>query len=179
MAIYNIEYMNESTTKNDDLIDSMLEMCNQMMDVLDEHGGARNKYVKMKDKEANKNLTLAQLYQAQSILADSDKAKKNFNSKVYDHAIKMLDAGDKVATYTGKNDIDIGDGTKFIHNHKSENDISNSREGKKRFMKDFGGPSSTGKKLGHDKPGEIKALQDKKRAIKETCLNILSFIDEL
>ena len=47
MAIYDVDAINEQelAAERDDILDNMLEACDQMLSVLDEHGGARNKYV--------------------------------------------------------------------------------------------------------------------------------------
>ena len=159
MAIYDVDAINEQelAAERDDILDNMLEACDQMLSALDEHGGARNKYVDIMRDKSWKN------------------TMKGIHANGYDYpenelAKKYFDLSEKQRAEANKyRNLD--------KMYSGERDDKESREGKERFMKDFGGPS--GKKLGHDKPGEIKALQDKKRSIKETCLTILSVLDEI
>lgn len=172
MAIYNVEYVDESTAKkNDDLLDNMLEACDTMMAVLDEHGGARMKYVNMKYKEANDARDKYYDYIKKADTAKSDKEKDEYYDKAEKYNEKAYKAGGEVSKYSSGKPA-------LIHRPKSDWGIKCNKEWKDQFMQDFGGPS-TGSKV-HSKPGEIKAMQDaKKKAIKETCLSILSIIDEL
>ena len=50
---------------------------------------------------------------------------------------------------------------------------------KANFNRDFRLDKQKDDKMAQKKPGSVLAAQQKKRAIKETCLNILSIIDEL
>ena len=161
MAIYDVNTIMESEQDNfideETVLDNMLEACDYMLTALEESGGARNKYVDiMRSKSWNNTM-------------------KGIHANGYDYPENEL-----AKQYFDLSEKQRAEANKYRNLDKmysGERDDKESREGKERFMKDFGGPS--GKKLGHDKPGEIKPLQEKKRAIKETCLTILSVLDEL
>lgn len=162
--------------KNDDLIDSMLEMCDQMMSVVGE-SRAIDRYL---DKTRDHNDKVYKKYQSYKKL-DPELAEKYYDKNYkYEPGLDIS----KKYTYSGesgKKRLDKIYGSRKNYDTESENDYHRDMSFKKfgelekiRKLDDI--PDD---KYANKKPNKYKDLQDKKRAIKETCLNILSIIDEL
>ena len=178
MAIYDVDSIMESDMDTDDILDNMLEACDQMMSAIGESGGAHQKYAKMlaeKDKALQKKIDDA------NYVGSGSKAHKQLINKYNDQRIELARKAEKYvddglsnsyasSAVKNKNRLDKKD-PDDARMYKSEY-----RNAKKRFAKDFGGPG------GEDPLAEKAKRQEeirKKRAIKETCLTILSVLDEI
>lgn len=184
MAIYDVDAINEQelAAERDDILDNMLEACDQMLSALGESGGAHQKYAKLlaeKDKALKKKIDDANYVgsgsKAHEKLINKYKAQRD---ELAEKAEKYVDGGMSNAYASTavelKNKIDKTDG----HRAKAygSNDEYGYKAAKDRFKKDFSGPG------GEDPMVEKAKRQEeirKKRAIKETCLTILSVLDEI
>ena len=182
MAIYDVNTIMESEQDNfideETVLDNMLEACDYMLTTLEESGGAHQRYAKMladKDKAIQDKIDKANYVGTGS----------NAHRKLIDKYQKQReDLADKAAEY-----VDNGESNNYasraVDGKKSMEDRYGSRlarspyrdsyrRAKNNFKKDFGGPG------GEDPMVAKQKLHDaKKKAIKETCLSILSVIDEL
>lgn len=154
MAIFSCE-----KKTNDEMLDFMYEACEDMLDILDEHGGARKRYVDMKEREGDYHDSRAIDMRR---LGHEDLAKKHIKA-----TNKAWDEADKYA----------------YKNRYNKDDHYESTMNKRQFMKDFGGPEGTAsdKRINSRKPNQILNMQNsyKKKQIKETCYMILDMIDEI
>lgn len=188
MAIYDVNTIMESEQDNfideETVLDNMLEACDYMLTALEESGGAHQRYAKMlvdKDKAiqdkidkanyigtgSNAQKKLIDKYQNQRVDLAHKAAKYVDNGESSNYASRAVDFK-KRADLAGKAE-------KYVDNGRFVTPYQNSfRKAKNNFKKDFGGPG------GEDPMVAKQKLHDaKKKAIKETCLSILSVIDEL
>lgn len=195
MAIYDVDSIMESEYEDstNDVLDNMLEACDQMMSALDESGGAYKKYMNMladKDKAAKEKIDKI------DSIGSGSKYHKNLHDKYHNKRIEYARKAQKYTfgpdenrkwsitnpiddskenIYTSSASDYVGKTNYFSKlNTIGKNEKKYLHNGKAEFKKDFGGPG------GEDKLAEKQKMHDaKKKAIKETCLNILSVIDEL
>lgn len=181
MAIYDVDSVMESDMDTDDILDNMLEACDQMMSAIDEsdamqrhYGTTSKQYKKFYDGEPITD----KVYGSKNALGkmgvkSTAKSMAKMNSGKYDKITqKLIDASEKrikkaVPEYEGLDD-----------RYKEELSL----RGKASQRAATGALMSKAAKAGYDVKGEFekaKAKEAKKKAIKETCLNILSVIDEL
>lgn len=211
MAIF---YLNESESKNEEmsseqLLDNLAEACDNMMTMLDEHGGAYRKYLNIQaDKEekhlkdADQHRQKAANYGKMANATVSSKAKKDLEDKQrkeWDREEtsqnKADRINDKAKRYMGSasyEDDELESDSKYrkasslktqLKREKEDDKLLHGRgfidksEYKQKFKSEHG---DTGEdKLAAREPGTFKKLQDQKKAIKETCLYILSILDEI
>lgn len=180
MAIYDVNTIMESEQDNfideETVLDNMLEACDYMLTALEESGGAHQRYAKMladKDKAIQDKIDKANYIGTGSNAHRKliDKYQKQ-REDLADKAAKYVDNGESngYASYAvdRKKSVDAEQGGFVAPYHDSY------RKAKNNFKKDFGGPG------GKDPMVAKQKLHDaKKKAIKETCLSILSVIDEL
>lgn len=181
MAIYNVEYMNEFNVDNGDLLDNMLEMCNQMMDAVEESTAAQRHYhTTSKDMSKYLDGSLASKYYDKKTMLGSMAVKKTAKETTPDRLNKAVDRGQKIADkmsdrYSKKLGIDA--------HHMSDREKEENRVQSIANIKGATGAAmARAAKGGYDVKGEFDKVREKeakKKAIKETCLNILSIIDEL
>ena len=185
MAIYDVDAINEQelAAERDDILDNMLEACDQMLSALGESGGAHQKYAKLlaeKDKALKKKIDDANYVgsgsKAHEKLINKYKAQRD---ELAEKAEKYVDGGMSNAYASTavelKNKIDKKDPNR-AKTYGSYDDEAGYRYAKNNFKRDFGGPG------GEDPMVEKAKRQEeirKKRAIKETCLTILSVLDEI
>ena len=186
MAIYDVDAIRESElmeaeTDSDSILDNMLEACDQMLNAIGESGGAHQKYAKLlaeKDKALQKKIDDADYvgsgsYAHKKLINKYNDERRELAGKV----TKYVDNG--LSNSYASSAIDA----KNKHDKQNPNNIRNNdvtlqdyRAAKKRFKKVCGGPG------GEDPMVEKAKRQEeirKKRAIKETCLTILSVLDEI
>ena len=118
----------------------------------------------------------------------SEKAKEDFRDKIekleHEKAIADHDAKEYSGAYTGllydsKNKANAKkayEADKHPAKYKDNSEVLSKRQNAAARFKQIYHDNS---KEPNYEPNRILKLQDKKRAIKETCLNILSVIDEL
>ena len=175
MAIYNVDAINEQelAAERDNILDNMLEACDQMMYGLAQiDEGARTKYI---DKLANRNKKL----EIMKSIASSKKTIDRINDEIDRNNEKAREVGiiEPRGEY-GKNYYSAEETSGLIHNSPNSDSDYYSKKGKRQYMEKYGGPG--GKDIiGDKKPGMVLDAQNKKRAIKETCLTILSVLDEI
>ena len=78
-----------------------------------------------------------------------------------------------------KNSSDLGAYNRYGLGSYSHSDHAFEKSAKANFNRDFGLNNQKEDKVAKKKPGAILDAQNKKRAIKETCLTILSVLDEI
>ena len=180
MAIYDVDAINEQemAVNSEDILDNMLEACDRMLSVLGESGGAHQKYVNLlaeKDKAIQKKIDAANYAGSGSDAHKRLINKYNDQRRILaDNAAKYVDGGlsqSNVSTAVAiKNRLEKTDPRRAKGNEPWY------RSAKDNFKNDFGGPG------GEDPMVEKVKRQEeirKKRAIKETCLTILSVLDEI
>ena len=181
MAIYDVDAIREhdediGAADSDSVLDNMLEACDQMLTALDE-SKARRRYFEALNKQADKHEDNSRTYE--SISRDL----KNLNhgqaaSEYYHKAAKEgRKSGDlrwKAKRYDPEylRNHYVGDDDEFDVEEKSPIDAGKAAED--NFKKDLDAYPAKERK-----PGMYKTIQDKKRSIKETCLTILSVLDEI
>lgn len=190
MAIYDVNaimeseqpegYVDEEVIEEEAeaVLDNMLEACDQMMSALEESGGAHQRYAKMladKDKAIQDKID-----KANYIGTGSNAHKKlvdkyqNQRKDLANKAAKYVDSGE--SNGYASDAIDVKERTEARYGRKNASSPyrTSYRKAKDNFKKDFGGPG------GEDPMVAKQKLRDaKKKAIKETCLSILSVLDEL
>ena len=184
MAIYDVDAINEQelAASRDDILDNMLEACDQMISALGESGGAHQKYAKLlaeKDKALKKKIDdvnyVGSGSDAHKKLIDKYKSQRD---ELADKAAKYIDGG--MSNHYASNALESKKNIEKTEPEMAK--IYGSRRdsgykyAKENFKKDFGGPG------GEDPMIEKAKRQEeirKKRAIKETCLTILSVLDEI
>ena len=181
MAIYDVDAIRESElmeaeTDSNDILDNMLEACDQMLtalDIVDE--GARTRYV---DRLANRNKKLEIMKSA----ASSKKTIDRIDDEIAKNNKKAVEVGiADVSSWNPDNRSwrykDAETVSDRIHNsrHTLEKE---SKAGKNAYKEKYGGPKGEDI-MGNKKPGMVLAAQEKKKHIKETCLTILSVLDEI
>ena len=176
MAIYDIDSINEAEyeASTDEILDNMLEACDSMIDALSESTAAQ-RHFGVTSKDMRK-------YVDSDPVANKVYGKKNLIGKM---AVKTtaknmnnIDKFNNVGAKAGKKVY------KSITGEEASDDLMNfAKEYSKASNKGAAGAlMSKAAKAGYDVKGEFdkaKAKAAKKKAIKETCLNILSVIDEL
>lgn len=184
MAIYDVDAINEQelAAERDDILDNMLEACDQMLSAIGESGGAHQKYAKLlaeKDKALQKKIDDANYVgsgsKAHERLIEKYKSQRD---DLADKAEKYVDGGMSNAyastAVERKNKIDKTDRSRA--KTYGSNDEYGYKVAKERFKRDFGGPGGEDPMV--EKAKRQEAIR-KKRAIKETCLTILSVLDEI
>ena len=182
MAIYDVNTIMESEQDNfideETVLDNMLEACDYMLTALEESGGAHQRYAKMlvdKDKAIQDKIDKANYIgtgsNAQKKLIDK---YQNQRADLAHKTNKYVDGGESNGYASDavdrKKSVEARYGSRLTSS--PYHDIY--RAAKNNFKKDFGGPG------GEDPMVAKQKLHDaKKKAIKETCLSILSVIDEL
>ena len=185
MAIYDVDAINEQemAVNSEDILDNMLEACDQMLYALDESTAAQRHYG-MTSKNLNKYIDL-------NPVVDKVYGKKNL---IGGAAVKS--AAKEFAKY--KNDPEYKDkvANKSINAaekimKKFDHDFEGYSDKEKEAMKvrtdasrrgSAGATMTRAAKAGYDVKGafdKANAKEAKKRAIKETCLTILSVLDEI
>lgn len=180
MAIYDVNTIMESEQDNfideETVLDNMLEACDYMLTALEESGGAHQRYAKMlvdKDKAIQDKIDKANYIGTGSNAHKKliDKYQKQ-REDLADKAAKYVDNGEsnnyasRAVDFKKRSEAEYG---RFVTPYHDSY-----RKAKNNFKKDFGGPG------GEDPMVAKQKLHDaKKKAIKETCLSILSVIDEL
>lgn len=180
MAIYDVNTIMESEQDNfideETVLDNMLEACDYMLTTLEESTAAQRHYG-----TTSKNLR----HFTDDIIAPSPYNSKNIVGKMAvkktaNEIAKGDEMYDKPLSYAKKmyDKMDKDDDPK-VHDRGWEE----TRVRSKAAMKgSIGATMAKAAKAGYDVKGEIdkaKAKAAKKKAIKETCLSILSVIDEL
>lgn len=162
-------------------IDSIMES-NKVYDIetpaINESGGAHQKYAKMLAKQ---DRDLKNKIKRAEYIGSGSKYQKYLIDKCEGRRYQLADKADKyIDNGVLKTFPSYSVPTKeYISKDpgRSRKYISSFRKAKENFAKDFGGPG------GEDKLAEKQRRHDeiaaKKKAIKETCLNILTVIDEL
>ena len=180
MAIYDVNTIMESEQDNfideETVLDNMLEACDYMLTTLEESGGAHQRYAKML---ADKDKAIQDKIDKANYIGTGSNAHKKLIDKYQN---QRKDLANKAAEY-----VDNGESSNYASRavdfkKRSEAEYGrfvtpyrdSYRKAKNNFKKDFGGPG------GEDPMVAKQKLHDaKKKAIKETCLSILSVIDEL
>lgn len=177
MAIYDYDAIHEQNEMNDtdSILDSMLEACESMMDALNE-SKARRRYLQIQaDKQENEDKK-KELY--------NDISKNGPENKKYEYLNKARDAKEASNEIMNKNrkyTVDAMNTGKIRDEIDNEAKISKkygssyARRSEENFKKDFG----TEDTYQPPKAGKYLEWQKKKRAIKETCLTILSALDDI
>ena len=163
MAIYDVDAINEQelAASRDNILDNMLEACDQMLNALDE-SKARYRTVEALNNKRNQykknSETYEELYDAARKVGNAKLAEK-YASKKQDNDTKSSEIYDKLHM------IDDGyykDGVEYR------------KMAEEKFKKMYNATPAKERK-----PGFYKDLYEKKKAIKETCLTILSVLDEI
>ena len=119
---------------------------------------------------------------------DSNSWNKNHNKRTYHNYDDQYDKERNIknAVKATKNDKDFknksydrGEYNRYNTGSYRHPYSSYEKGAKANFNNDFGLDRQKDDKVAQKKPGSVLAAQQKKRAIKETCLNILSIIDDL
>lgn len=177
MAIYDYNSISEQeiTENTDTILNNMLEACGTMMDALNE-SKARRRYLQIQADKQDNETRKAELY--------NDIAKNGPASKKDEYLAKSMDARDKSRNIRKSNmkyTADITNTGNLRDDINSENRYSRqygpgeSQRAEKKFKEDF----NTKDDYQAPKAGKYLEWQKKKRAIKETCLNILAAIDDI
>lgn len=205
MAIYDIDAIMEhsediSGTDRDFILDNMLEACDFMMESickLDE--GARMRYINRLKKQTNSDYEAFKT-ERDDFLSNYDEKKYNKEKakKVADYESKFIDSKDKLdkarggsfvkdPSWYGRPVTPHGDSEaeKRAAARARERRLSQARENKENWKKETSGPEGDShilKKIPGDSQHNKEVIKDymsKKKAIKETCLTILSVLDEI
>lgn len=181
MAIYDIDAIHEqeAAIDEDTLLDGMLEACNAMMDALTESTAAQRHYGTTA-KEISKYGGNSWPYDKKNLVGKMAVKKTAKIAGDEDNLNKALDKAEKVSEKVSKRmakeyDIDVPERT----DREKEEDRVRSIAMIKAAT---GATMSRAAKAGYDVKGEfdkVHAKTAKKKAIKETCLTILSVIDDI
>lgn len=190
MAIYDVDAIleaeaqtvEESEIDNESVLDGMLEACESMMDALNESKARRRtlEVYRNKEKQYLDNAeTYGELKDAAYRVGKNDMVDK-YNYKREDARLKGTAYGDAADKYDPAMSPKYNKGPR-------PSDMSEKLKGQmaeKRYKEDLEEfnrrvAKLNGVKSTHDKPGYYKDLYEKKKAIKETCLTILSVIDDI
>ena len=181
MAIYDVNTIMESEQDNfideETVLDNMLEACDQMMSALEESTAAQRHYGTTSKEFSKYTDVVPSPYDSKNIVGKMalKKGAKEIakGDEMYD---KAFNRGKKV--YNKLHKDDGPDDYKM-----SERDWEETRVKAKAATKgSIGATMAKAARAGYDVKGEIdkaKAKAAKKKAIKETCLSILSVLDEL
>ena len=190
MAIYDVNaimeseqpegYVDEEVIEEEAeaVLDNMLEACDQMMSALEESGGAHQRYAKML---ADKDKAIKDKIDKANYIGTGSNAHKKLVDKYQNQrgdlaskARKYIDGGESNGYPSDAIDAKRRTEDRFGNKIKNSPYHKIYRHAKDNFKKDFGGPG------GEDPMVAKQKLHDaKKKAIKETCLSILSVLDEL
>ena len=178
MAIYDVDSIMESGMDTDDVLDNMLEACDQMMSAIGESGGAHQKYAKMLAKQ---DKDIQDKMEKIKYTGSGSKHQENLLNKYADERYRLAKKAaryvdDGLANSYASTDV-AEKNRRSKHGKPGYGYIDGYAKAKENFAKDFGGPGGEDKLAAKQKRHDEMAA--KKRAIKETCLNILSVIDEL
>lgn len=205
MAIYDIDAIMEhsediSGSDKDSILDNMLEACDSMMESickLDE--GARMRYINRLKKQTNSDYEAFKT-ERDDFLSNYDEKKDNKEraKKVADYESKFIDSKDKLdkarggsfvkdPSWYGRPVTPHGDSEaeKRAAARARERRLSQARENKENWKKETSGPAGddyVSRKIAGDSKHNKEVIKDhmaKKKAIKETCLTILSVLDEI
>lgn len=181
MAIYDVNAIMESEQDNfideETVLDNMLEACDYMLTTLEESTAAQRHYGTTSKEFSKYTDVVPSPYDSKNIVGKMalKKGAKEIakGDEMYD---KAFNRGKKV--YNKLHKDDGPDDYKM-----SERDWEETRVKAKAATKgSIGATMAKAARAGYDVKGEIdkaKAKAAKKKAIKETCLSILSVIDEL
>lgn len=183
MAIYNVEYMDEQfQDDSEEMLDGMLEACDAMMQMVEStaaqrHYGMTSKdYDKMYDtgmaRSATKYLDNKNLLGHMAVRNAAKQTRDDKLDKNIERGIKIGDRVNKIGGKIAGQDISLSD------REKEEARVM-SKAGTKGAVGSLMGRAA---RAGYDVKGtfdKAQAKEAKKKAIKETCLNILAVIDEL
>ena len=106
MAIF---YLNESESKKNEemsseqLLDNLAEACDNMMTMLDEHGGAYRKYMQQQADKQDKHISKAQYYDKAANETLSSQAHKKMKEKSNDEMDKANEIFYKNSGYLANN----------------------------------------------------------------------------
>lgn len=167
MAIYDLDAIKEQEeiADNDNILDGMLEACENMMDALNE-SKARLRTAEALSKEAKKHAKNADAY------SDLERAaQKVGHAELYEKYHKQAQDSINKAYKSNLNANKI----KGVKSSPGELDIYDNQEAERRFKAMYDAYPAKGDR----KPGYYKNLYEKKKGIKETCLTILSVIDDI
>lgn len=156
------------------VLDNMLEACDQMMSALEESGGAHQRYAKML---ADKDKAIQDKIDKINYIGTGSNAHKKLAKKYQDQRENLADKAARFVDdgeYNGYASDKVDAKRRADSKYGDENPYRDSyRRAKENFKNAFGGH-------GEDPMVAKQKLHDaKKKAIKETCLSILSVIDEL
>lgn len=182
MAIYNVDYIDEQVQdESEEMLDGMLEACDAMMQMVEStaaqrHYGMTSKdYDKYYNDEAGKRAT--------KFLDDDNRKGRSYVNKMAkatrpDNLNKTVNRSINIDNMAAK-----FIGRKSGYTGMTDRDKEEAAVQAKAAIKGATG-SLMGKaaRSGYDVKGaydKAQAKEDKKKAIKETCLNILAVIDEL
>lgn len=183
MAIYNVEYLDEQVQDNEteDMLDGMLEACDAMMQMVESTAAQRHYGMTSKDydryygDEAGKRAT--------KFLDDDNRKGRSYVNKMakatrpdkLDKTVnRSINLQNTAAKFLGRKDGYTG----MTDREKEEAAV----QAKAALKGASGSVMGKAARSGYDVKGtfdKAKEKDAKKKAIKETCLNILSIIDEL
>lgn len=173
MAIYDVDAIleaeaqtvEESEIDNESVLDGMLEACESMMNAINE-SKARLRTAEVLSKEAKKHAKNADAY------SDLERAaQKVGHAELYEKYHKQAQDSINKAYNSNLNANKI----KGVKSSPDDLDIYDNQEAERRFKAMYDAHPAKGDR----KPGYYKNLYEKKKAIKETCLTILSVIDDI
>ena len=185
MAIYDVDAINEQelAAERDDILDNMLEACDQMLSALDESTAAQ-RHSGMTSKNLSKfmdgNPVIDKVYGKKNLIgsasikaAAKELAKYKHDPEYKDKQMnKAVNATEKTMKKFDPDFEGFSDREKEVMKVKSD---ASQRAA-------VGATMSKAAKAGYDVKGafdKANAKAAKKKAIKETCLTILSVLDEI
>ena len=201
MAIFYLnEQVNEQTEEmsSEQLLDNLAEACDSMMNMLDE--GAYRRYLNKEaekadklEKEADSHRKSSNAYYNAAENSPSEKVSNKLMDKSKEERSKMAEKEQESRNIYNKHagikpsssDVPATMGSlKRELQHMDDRrgapaaaGYSNAHEYKKEWNKRHGDVGED--KFAAREPGTYKKIQDQKKAIKETCLYILSILDEI
>ena len=163
MAIYNVDSINEQelAAERDNIIDNMLEACDNMLTALDE-SKARRRTVEALEKRKeryNNNIKVYRDLGDAAYKVGHEELAKKYSKKMHENRSKLNDV---------EKELKIFDVNRRVDSRNPEKSVE--RDFKRLY-------DATPAK--ERKPGFYKDLYEKKKSIKETCLTILSVLDEI
>lgn len=203
MAIFSYEYlqnMNEDANEvqeESSLLDSLYESCEEIATILE--GGARQKYAKLlddkdkkladerskiydeKEKLISKGILNREYYNTTSSQKVKDKLDKEYEEdgkKAEDNKNKLgKNTAEAVRIQDRRQVYTAGAEKHRLPHFDTGKNTKNNKESADAFKDKF--HSHDKDKLAEKRPNMVKDMQDKKRAVKETCLYILSILDDI
>lgn len=173
---------------SEQLLDNLAEACDNMMTMLDEHGGAYRKYMQQQADKQDKHIKKAQYYDQAADATSNAQAHEKMKEKSNDEMGKADEIFYKNSRYLAHNTPSKSIAERLDTDKKASNPANSDKYytnrakaeanfARQSWKHDHG---DTGEdKLAAREPGTFKKLQDQKKAIKETCLYILSILDEI